>query len=97
MTPEFKAAWVAALRSGKYQQGRGALRKGDTFCCLGVACDLIDPHGWEEDDSFGMGWNGYESADLPFIDAEKANDLVILNDDGSSFEKIADHIEAHDI
>lgn len=32
--------WVAALRSGEYSQGRGRLRKGDTFCCLGVACDL---------------------------------------------------------
>ncbi len=32
--------WVKALRSGEYQQGKDALRKGDKFCCLGVACDL---------------------------------------------------------
>ena len=32
--------WVAALRSGEYKQGKGRLRQGDCFCCLGVACDL---------------------------------------------------------
>lgn len=39
-----KAQWLAALRSGDYGQGRGALRKraanGDKFCCLGVLCEL---------------------------------------------------------
>lgn len=36
-----KAQWVAALRSGEYQQGTGALRHGDdTYCCLGVLCEL---------------------------------------------------------
>ena len=37
LNPEAKAKWVAALRSGKYKQGHGRLRDGDTFCCLGVA------------------------------------------------------------
>lgn len=36
--------WVAALRSGDYQQGRTRLcsiQDGERFyCCLGVACDL---------------------------------------------------------
>lgn len=32
--------WLAALRSGSYRQGRGKLRRGDEFCCLGVLCDL---------------------------------------------------------
>jgi hypothetical protein len=40
MKPEVKAKWIAALRSGEYKQGRGVLRDGDTFCCLGVLCDL---------------------------------------------------------
>lgn len=49
MDPKLKAEWVAALRSGKYQQGTGELRsKHDEFCCLGVLCDLIRPHGWKE-------------------------------------------------
>lgn len=32
--------WVAALRSGKYEQGTGALRVDQSYCCLGVACEL---------------------------------------------------------
>jgi len=41
MKPEIKARWVEALRSGKYEQGRGALRSDtNQFCCLGVLCDL---------------------------------------------------------
>jgi len=36
----FKRKWVKALRSGKYDQGRGKLyRAGENdYCCLGVAC-----------------------------------------------------------
>ena len=46
MNPEVKAKWVAALRSGEYKQGRGALRNAaDEFCCLGVLCDL-SPFPW---------------------------------------------------
>jgi hypothetical protein len=39
---------VAALRSGKYKQTGSRLRlrrlspNGDSFCCLGVACDLVN-------------------------------------------------------
>lgn len=41
MNPEIKAEWVAALRSGKYTQGKNVLRdEYDAFCCLGVLCDL---------------------------------------------------------
>ncbi len=40
MKPEIKQKWVAALRSGKYKQGRGCLRRHDSYCCLGVLCDL---------------------------------------------------------
>lgn len=40
LNPEIKKKWVKALRSGKYNQCDGQLRQGDTFCCLGVLCDL---------------------------------------------------------
>lgn len=37
MTREQHQKWDAALRSGKYQQGRGLLQTSDgRFCCLGV-------------------------------------------------------------
>jgi len=32
--------WIAALRSGKYKQGRNALCKDGKYCCLGVACEI---------------------------------------------------------
>ena len=35
------AQWTAALTSGNYSQGTGALRRPEeTFCCFGVLCDL---------------------------------------------------------
>jgi hypothetical protein len=48
MNADIKAKWVAALRSGEYQQGRGRLKTGDAFCCLGVLCDC---YGKEHPDS----------------------------------------------
>jgi hypothetical protein len=49
MDPRVKALWVAALRSGKYQQGEGHLRRKKNglteghiaYCCLGVLTDLM--------------------------------------------------------
>lgn len=40
MNPKIKADWVAALRSGEYEQGTGKLNQNGKFCCLGVLCDL---------------------------------------------------------
>jgi hypothetical protein len=41
---ERRAAWVAALRSGRFEQCKGALAKVDCdengYCCLGVACEI---------------------------------------------------------
>lgn len=39
-TKELKENWLSALKSGKYIQGAGQLRKGNSFCCLGVLCDI---------------------------------------------------------
>jgi len=41
MNQEVKKQWIAALRSGDYRQGQNALRGFDnTYCCLGVLCEL---------------------------------------------------------
>lgn len=46
MNPEIKTRWVAALRSGKYKQGRRVLNRNDQeFCCLGVLCELAVEDG----------------------------------------------------
>lgn len=47
MNPEIKHQWTDALRSGKYRQGRNTLYDfdDDTYCCLGVLCDLAEKAG----------------------------------------------------
>jgi hypothetical protein len=46
MRSEIKDLWVEAMRSGRYQQGRGCLSRTAedseeiTYCCLGVLTDL---------------------------------------------------------
>lgn len=49
MNSDIKTKWVQALRSGEYEQARGALHVrnagGDKFCCLGVLCDVLVKEG----------------------------------------------------
>lgn len=37
---ERRARWVAALRSGDYEQGQFSLCSKNRYCCLGVACEV---------------------------------------------------------
>lgn len=41
--------WLEALRSGKYVGCRGALRRNDAYCSLGVLCDISGLGSWEKD------------------------------------------------
>jgi hypothetical protein len=44
ITPkQARELWIQALRSGYYCQGRGYLHnvEKDTYCCLGVACEVF--------------------------------------------------------
>ena len=41
MSNHFYNRWVEALKSGNYQKGTGYLRRGDSFCCLGIACTIL--------------------------------------------------------
>jgi hypothetical protein len=107
MNPELQARWVAALRSGSYKQGRGSLWRSDsnTYCCLGVLCDISGMGEWVSPNSGAM--MGYQfgnelsqfSLVHPILDAVdlnfvEVNELISLNDAGGlSFNEIADHIE----
>lgn len=93
--------WVAALRSGEYKQGRERLRYEDEFCCLGVACDLSDPTGWDKM-LYGEyeydGKSNYMPDDVRTtygLEAADQHELGSLNDKGMDFPAIADHIEKH--
>ncbi len=97
MEASLKAKWIEALRSGKYKQGRWALRtKPDHFCCLGVLCDVSSFSEWEEN---GLCYS-YEGAlsHLPPVlrnqlTREAKETLMEMNDySGMSFPDIADWI-----
>lgn len=101
MTDEFKTRWLAALRSGDYAQGTGALRHDGRHCCVGVALDLLDPSRWH-----GCDWGACDSGSLPRHHGDPLqlgghkpwtveNQLASMNDDGVSFGGIADWIEAN--
>lgn len=62
MNPDIKAQWTAALRSGEYKQGQGGLRnpQDDTFCCLGVLCDLAVKAEVDVEVEGGVNWVGYD-------------------------------------
>lgn len=55
--------WVAALRSGQYTQGKEMLRKGDTYCCLGVLCDLSKKGKWKINNTNNTSFS-FESSNL---------------------------------
>lgn len=46
LRPSYKRELVRALRSGEYLQTIGRLRRGDTFCALGVAADVLEDAWW---------------------------------------------------
>jgi hypothetical protein len=101
--------WVDALRSRKYQQARRTLRNGDSFCCLGVACDISGIGTWTESGYIINHYGSYRSLPnevrnwLGLKDAygsygagtpQEAH-LAWENDHGKNFEQIADLIEAN--
>lgn len=100
MNEDVKAEWVVALSNGSYDQGRRVLRSGDSFCCLGVLCDLYDPTLW--DGTAGhytyltseamLPMSVMEWADLDNLDMDT---LMTMNDEGNSFDTIANWIDAN--
>lgn len=95
--------WVKDLRSGNYKQTERTLVDSNGYCCLGVyACVTTkkyteencvskekpegtpEAYNWIKEDLHNRG-----------IDIEIKEDLMDMNDSGSSFSDIADRIEEH--
>lgn len=108
MNQEIKQKWVEALRSGMYTQGKGQLREGDAFCCLGVLCDIHSKEtGTEWSDAGAYCYVGLLSPEVQEWAGVTSNgggyirlngiggmSLPTLNDElNYSFEQIADLIE----
>lgn len=110
MKLEIKSKWLAALRSGKYEQGRKRLWDlDDRYCCLGVLVDLVEPEGWvTSSDELADAYYHSGSCVHPPLDlldrvglpSEESHKLASMNDGtdktpGKSFAEIADYIEAN--
>lgn len=104
MTPELKAKWIAALRSGEYQQGREALCLKDTFCCLGVLAEVYgarketDKHGtiyfFDTVHLTDIGYDWDMNVPDGLLDSDIQDVLTNMNDaEGKTFAEIADYIE----
>lgn len=52
MPPKVKK-WIEALRSGKYQQVTGRLKRDGGFSCLGVLCEISQLGKWRFDNVTG--------------------------------------------
>jgi hypothetical protein len=99
--------WVAALRSGEYQQGSDLLHNQvkNQYCCLGVLCKVRNEefHDTYYLDTLNSGYKILRSSgDLPSgviityknnIGNIKRYNLSIINDDGFTFDQIADILE----
>lgn len=110
MNPEIKTKWVTALRSGEFEQGRSQLRRGNTFCCLGVLCELYrrtTGNGEWLTGGYFLGvsdvlspivrdWAGLTESNPVVSDGAhcSASSLAEKNDTGASFSEIADIIDA---
>lgn len=97
LDPNFKKAWVSALRSGEYEQGCGTLKTEDTdsgtvsFCCLGVLREVASHVRANQDGDFlTEGSSGL---------TEKTQEFLANHNDGDtqkwSFKRIATWIEKH--
>lgn len=106
MKADVAKQWIAALRSGNYQQGFGQLHKNGAFCALGVLCDIVKPGGWKKDVIVGgmqmdcqatklshdlLEQAGIRNSDVRLRDGQP---IVYLNDKARlTFAELADMIE----
>lgn len=108
MDKKVKKKWLSALRSKAYKQGSQQLRKEDSFCCLGVLCDLYAKEHdvkWTKEDRIlqefyvlpdkVVKWAGLpdQNPNISVEDRPNESNLAELNDAGVSFAVIADIIE----
>jgi len=96
---ELKSRWVAALRSGRYQQGKRRLsirhRNGrESNCCLGVLCRVARVRGWRDGAMLRDSDAGTDLAGQIGLGVHEEIELSLMNDNrNKSFREIADWIE----
>jgi len=98
LTPEQKAKWLVALRSGDFKQARQMLKIDNRFCCLGVMSCVVS----ETDDPYYLWYegkitDGYKLA-KELLTEPVAHRLMVMNDGAQgevrrTFPEIADWVE----
>lgn len=103
----FKRKWIAALRSGKYKQGRYTLYRNnkDTFCCLGVAghiCGMpksvLSGYSFLNNAIHSIEAGKYNIPNILLHDTmypKMVSKLSSFNDNGKSFNWIAAYIDRY--
>lgn len=107
MSADLLKKWIAALRSGEYKQTVSSLRDDNGFCCLGVLEDILGCE-WKLDYAYDYlcTRDGNEAtcvlSSSPFPGLTLGGgirgtsvELTELNDQGISFNCIANIIEEH--
>lgn len=92
---DLQTKWLAALRSGKYTQDKGAAQFRGTrgHCCLGVAADECFPETIYSDDRGELAVAHEKELGLQGTDQVR---LYSANDsDVHTFDQIADALEAY--
>ena len=93
--------WITALRSGEYKQTKSRLQDHKGYCCLGVACRVINKKN-SEDAGILIGVTPDEQRHSPTwlkmisrdVDKRFGSGLVSMNDVKlANFDEIADILE----
>jgi hypothetical protein len=94
---ELKAAWIAALRSGEYKQGKHCLvNQIGEFCCLGVLEHICETNGIKLDLDGSNSMLRTEFGEDVLVSRRVQSRLASMNDDDKcSFSVIADYIQKH--
>lgn len=93
--------WVTALRSGDYKQGKNVLETLDgKFCCLGVLAKIKGKLNNRAFYGSVTALKTYHGGYCYLSASDLGNDLtqetlMEMNDNGITFDKIADFIEEH--
>ncbi len=92
MDRKLRDKWLKALRSGKFRQAQGRLRRVDrktgeeSFCCLGVlgTCSGASKETLRSKEMYGNSCG---------LNNNQTRKLSTMNDTGQSFEQISNWIE----
>ena len=99
----FKEKWLIALRSGEYEQCKGALYDNGKFCCIGVECHLhgVSIKAMKKNAKTGGTNMSFDKipkymnmlVDYKRLSTSPQQILIEMNDGGKFFKQIANWIE----